>query len=140
MRSGGWRAAPGRLPDSWCERADVFGEAFITARTSALCYISRRRAEPESADVLAETPFENPHPTPQLQARPPPERVEWPVGAPPRPIHITQLYNRGVYAEILSAIDDNIRELDAVEAALARGESSVSSRWLRYGKASETIE
>ena len=116
-----WRAAPEAMPASWPEHGDVRGPAAEEARAQALRYISRRRTEPESAEVLASRPFEDPHPTPILAARQPSGRVPWPIGAPPRPIHIASLYYLGVYDEILEAVDGNTAEMDSAAAAIAGG-------------------
>ena len=80
-----WRAAPWAMPTAWPERLDVIGTPAEEARSAALRYVSRRRAEPESPDVLARQPFADPHPTPSMPAPPLPAAVEWPAGAPPTP-------------------------------------------------------
>ena len=61
-------------------------------REAVLPFISRRHARPELDEVLAARAF--PVPTPQVvrSARPVPIPVGWPVGAPPPPIRVQQLW------------------------------------------------
>ena len=128
-----WAAAPGRMPASWAEAADVCGAAAERERAAELRYISRRRAEPESAEKLARRAFENPHPVQDTMAVERPSVVQMPAGAPARPIRIEQLYNPGVYAEIREEIDAHA---DGIENGLADGKSW-GKRRTRVWKAEE---
>ncbi|KAL1520937.1 hypothetical protein AB1Y20_022497 [Prymnesium parvum] len=112
-----WRAAPEAIPVSWPERSDVAGERAREARTAALRYASRRRAEPEHRHVLSGEEFPVPHPPPTTAAAPDPGRVPWPTGAPQPPVHISQLYNPGVYASIRHFISVVAADLRAAEKA-----------------------
>jgi hypothetical protein len=105
LHTGYWRAAPHRMPEHWPERQDASGGRLEERLAADLPFLSRRRCEPEAAEVLARRQFPAPHAAPVLPARPA-EAVPWPAGAPPRPIHISQLYNPGVYAEIRQEIQD----------------------------------
>lgn len=102
---GAWRSAHGAIPGSWPEHEDVTGPLYQATRIAPLDYISRRRAEAADPAVLAATPMPTPSVTPATEPaedRPP---TPWPQGCPPRPIHISQLYNPGVYEEILGDVD-----------------------------------
>lgn len=100
-----WRAAPEAMPAHWQEAADVRGEAYETVRREPLAYLSRRRAEPEAASVLAARPMPRPSIAPVAPERTTYQRMQWPVGSPPRPVRAEQLWLDGVYDEILDAID-----------------------------------
>ena len=119
----GWRSAHDAMPAHWPERVDVIGERADAARRSELRYVSRRRSEPELAEVLARRPLPSPHPPPDLSARLRPGKVPWPAGAPPRPIRIAQLYHDGVYDDILSDMHAGAAQLRPAEAAAAAGET-----------------
>ena len=56
-----------------------------------------------------------PSPVALIRSDVPPSRpdVEWPAGCPPRPIKIHQLYNTGVYAEILRDVDMVVQQCHA---------------------------
>jgi len=120
----GWRSAHAAMPQHWPERADVVGERAAAARSGELRYVSRRRSEPEQPEVLARRPLPVPHPPPKLDAHKPSGEVPWPAGAPPRPIHISMLYNPGVYDNILSDTQAEAARLQPAEAAAAAGEAT----------------
>ena len=128
-----WRAAPGRMPAGWAETSDVVGEQAERARAAELRYISRRRAEPEAAEQLARRAFTDPHPVQATMAAERPQSVAMPEGAPQRPIHIAQLYNPGVYAEIKEEIDAHA---DGIELGLRSGKGWAKRR-TRVWKAAE---
>ncbi|KAL1508056.1 hypothetical protein AB1Y20_007652 [Prymnesium parvum] len=46
----------------------------------------------------------------------------WPAGAPPAPIHISQLYHAGVYEQIQAAIARVAAGLQAAEQVMEAGE------------------
>ena len=117
-----WRAAPASMPAHWPETADVLSGASSVARAAELPYISRRRAEPEDDETLAARPMEKPHVPPHLPARPLPEHVAWPAGAPARPIHISRLYHPGVYDDILAAIDSESKPYEEAFARIDGGD------------------
>jgi len=100
----GWRSVANELPAQWDETSDVGGEQWVLRSSQALRFISRRRAEPEAAEVLARRPMPKPHVPPLKPIVSSPELPDWPVGAPPRPIHISQLYHPGVYDDIQDAL------------------------------------
>ena len=92
---------------------------------AALRYVSRRRAEPEQKRVLASEELPSRRQHPERVARRRPERVEWPEGAPARPVRISQLFNEGGYTEV----QNKIREVAlSVREALAAGEGAAVSR------------
>ena len=119
-----WRAAPESMPAHWPERADVRGAGAEAARQEALRYVSRRRAESESAEVLAWEPMPQPHPDPEMAAQPLPLPTAWPEGAPARPISIHQLYLPGVYDEIRSTLVQHAQDVEAGFAKLDVGQSA----------------
>lgn len=92
-------------------------------KEATLPFISRRHAKPAAAEVLASTPF--PTPTPQVtrSARPVPELVGWPAGAPPRPIRVQQLWSLDGTGGELTVADmrDCVRRGSAALMALAAG-------------------
>lgn len=92
---GEWVAAPEAMPIDWPERCDVVGGRSDDARRAALRYVSRRRAKPEPEELLVNESLPSPRPPPSLQPKEIRERVDWPEGAPPRPISIDQLYLPG---------------------------------------------
>ena len=102
----GWRSAHDAIPTHWPEREDVMGERYARVRADPLPYISRRRAEPESAEVLARRPMPQPVAPPTTAPKPPRPPTAWPEGCPPRPIRIAQLYHDGVYADIMADVDE----------------------------------
>ena len=57
----GWRSVADELPAQWDETNDVCGEQWALRSSEALRFISRRRAEPEAAEVLARKPMPKPH-------------------------------------------------------------------------------
>jgi len=116
-----WRSAPDAIPAAWPERLDVAGERARAARTAALRYVSRRRAEPESSRVLSSEELPVPHPPPSTVAAPDPSQVPWPKGAPARPVRIEQLYNPGVYIAIRRFIQVIASDLRAAEDAARAG-------------------
>jgi hypothetical protein len=103
LQHGEWRSAPLLMPSHWPERQDATGPDLEAALAQELPYLSRRRCEPEAADVLVRRQLPEPHRVPALAARPA-EEVGWPDGAPPRPIHISQLYHPGIYSEIRAEV------------------------------------
>ena len=96
---GDWLSAPRDIPLSWPERMGVFGEACMKAREEALRYLSRRRAEPESPVelVLRPLPLDGPPSLTRATESSRPAGGLWPVAAPPRPVHISQLFLPGAY-------------------------------------------
>lgn len=95
---------PQAMPLRWPEAAEVTKEEVAAARLDSLRYLSRRRALPENPAVLFATllpSMDEPPTLPQPPITPP---VGWPADAPPPPIHISQLYNRGVYDQIKQRI------------------------------------
>ena len=100
----GWRSVANELPAQWDETSDVCGEQWALRSSQALRFISRRRAEPEAAEVLARRPMPKPHVPPLKPIVSSPELPDWPANTPPRPIHISQLYNPGVYSDIQDAL------------------------------------
>ena len=121
-----WRSAADELPAQWDETNDVQGEQWALRSTEALRFISRRRAEPEAAEVLARRPMPKPHVQHHLPKVSPIELPDWPVGAPPRPIHISQLYNPGVYDDILQAVAEVADDMAEAELRLRCGAQSVT--------------
>ncbi|KAL3912565.1 MAG: hypothetical protein SGPRY_008297 [Prymnesium sp.] len=122
--SRGWRASVEAMPAGWDERNDVFGERATQERSRELRrYVSR--AEPEGQDELAlrELPRRRQHPDLKAKARR--ERVQWPEGAPARPIAIRQLYNGGVYERVLAKVREEAR---SVREAIAEGEGFVAAK------------
>jgi hypothetical protein len=103
LRSGEWRAAPQLMPAYWPEREDAQGQRVELALTAELPFLSRRRCEPEDAEVLARRSLPAPHVVPVTTPKPA-AQVEWPAEAPPRPIHVSQLYHPGIYAEIKEVV------------------------------------
>ena len=110
-----WSSAPDAIPSSWDEATDVRGELVERARTRPLEYLSRRRAEPESPEVLARRPLPRPSAAPATQVARRFGRYDFPPSCPPRPIHIAQLHLDGVHEEIRLAIR-------AVQAACMLGQ------------------
>ena len=106
LPAGGWRSAPDALPQQWDEASDVTGAQWELRRSESLRFISRRRAEPEAAEVLARKPLPVPHVPPDRPAIEVAEPRAWPAGAPSRPIHISQLYHPGIYSDIVKAVDE----------------------------------
>ena len=102
---GRWRSAHGAMPASWPEHEDVVGPLYQATRIAPLDYISRRRAEAADPAVLAATPMPTPSVTPVTEPAEDRLPTPWPQGCPPRPIHISQLYNPGVYEQILGDVD-----------------------------------
>ena len=90
VAAGGSRGT--RLPDDWSERARAHESQVSGEREAVLPFISRRHARPELDEVLVARAF--PVPTPQVvrSARPVSIPVGWPVGAPPPPIRVQQLW------------------------------------------------
>ena len=100
-----FRSVTELLPDSWPEKADVSGERAGVERAAALRHLSRRRREPEREQALARKPLPKPMAAPQTEFVELEQRG-WPEGAPPRPIHISQLWLSDVYArDIYPAIE-----------------------------------
>lgn len=98
------RSAPGRIPASWPEAVDIQSTHVDQARSHALKYISRRRSVAERAEVLFQRQMPKTDERPRTSAQHKQARVEWPVGAPPRPIRIDQLFFDGAYARLQAAI------------------------------------
>ena len=86
------RSVAEALPVSWSERARAHESQVEGERDAALRFISRRHAHSESEEVLAARPFPVPTPKVARSARPVLTPVGWPVGAPPRPIRLQQLW------------------------------------------------
>ena len=101
----GWRSAHEAIPSAWPEKEDVQGEAFETVRSAPLRFVSRRRAEPESAERLARQPLPRVGLPADTGQRAHYRAAKWPASAPPRPVRADQLWLEGVYDEILEAID-----------------------------------
>ena len=103
---GEWHSAPVSIPLTWKERSDVYGEAYDLARSAALRYLSRRRSEQEGPVELFRRalPMGLPPPQTGMEGSRASLRARWPAGAPPRPIHISQLYFPGKYEEVVSAL------------------------------------
>ena len=99
-----WRAAPDALPSHWDEREALNGQELATARADPLPFISRRRAEPESAEVLARRPLPMASVPVATEATSKYRCMDWPEGSPPRPVTAHQLWLDGVYEEIRDAI------------------------------------
>ena len=118
VRQRTWSAAPGDIPTAWEEAEDVLGERFAAAREVALQYVSRRRLEPESDGALLRRPMPEPCPGVKTEKREERRRVEWPAGAPPRPIHASQLFMGTAFAELCNDVER------AVEAC--------GGRWPRF--------
>ena len=119
--SPAWRAMPLAMPAHWEERLHLAGEQWARRRDEQLRFISRRRAEPELAEVLAHRPMPSPHVVPDLPAVAVQQAAGWPRGAPARPIHISQLYNVGIYAQIRAEICEAADEVAAAELSLRCG-------------------
>ena len=79
-------------------------ELFHANRSSALRYVSRRRADAEPAEELASRPLPEPAPPPRTERPAPETRVGWPPGAPARPIRVDQLFFPGVYQKVMQAV------------------------------------
>ena len=102
----GWQSCPLAMPEAWDERADVAGEQWERRSAEALRFISRRRAEPEHAEVLAHRPLPTPHVPPDMPVVEPQFQPNWPAGAPARPVRVHQLYYEGIYDEILEMVGE----------------------------------
>lgn len=118
----------GLLPEDWPEKQVAQGERTRQERTAALRYLSRRRAEAESAEELKgrqlPTMGEPPLlPKPQQPCQP----VEWPAGAPQPPISIDQLFHQGVYARIQTHIEQVMEDMRRLEEAAERGQQQRSA-------------
>ena len=100
----GWKSAHNSLPPHWDESADAVASRVSDARADPLQFISRRRAEPELADELAERHLPCPTVAVHTEAAPAYSTVAPAPSWPPRPIAAHQLWLDGVYAEILDAI------------------------------------
>ena len=79
----GWRSVANELPAQWDETSDVCGEQWALRSSQALRFISRRRAEPEAAEVLARRPMPKPHVPPLKPIVSSPELPDWPANTPP---------------------------------------------------------
>ena len=101
----GWRSGHRLIPSGWHEHADVEGAAYQEARRHPLNYVSRRRAEPEADAELQHRPMPQPSVAPATRASTTYGPVAWPHSCPPRPIHISQLFDEGVYGTILESVD-----------------------------------
>ena len=101
-----WRSAHTELPSGWIEKEALDGSGLAEARAAPLQFVSRRRAEPELSETLAARPLPTPSVRVASAQRTFYSRVEWPTGCPPRPIAAFQLYEDGVYDDILAAIAD----------------------------------
>ncbi|KAL3895703.1 MAG: hypothetical protein SGPRY_013449 [Prymnesium sp.] len=117
-----WMAAPDAMPHSWPERDEWRGRPAREAAAAELRYISSRRAEPESGDQLAREAM--PKPTVPLSTRAQPACVDvsWPDGAPLPPVSIDQLFEPGVYDELLRSIGEAAASLGVSEECVQRGE------------------
>ena len=127
------------MPAVWDERADVEGEQWQMRSAEALRFISRRRAEPEHAEVLAHTPLPTPHVPPDMPVVEPAFQPDWPVGAPARPIRIEQLYNEGIYNEIIGAVGEIAGDIAEAELRVRCGvqQSPMRKRDTRVWRAVE---
>ena len=112
----GWRSAHGAIPQHWPEHEDVTGELYQQVRCEPLPFISRRRAEAADPEELATRPMPQPTVTPQTAACHSYAPTPWPLGCPPRPIHVSQLYYPGVYDSILKDIDEAVAACQVGEA------------------------
>lgn len=119
--SPNWCAAVDAMPEAWPEKQYAQGEALPTALAAEIGFVSRRRAEAEDEERLARRPL--PHRTREVDL---PERrlehEEWPAGAPPPPIQVSQLFHAGVYERVLEAIQRVASGLLVAEHAAAAGE------------------
>ena len=75
--------------------------------------------------MLARRPMPKPHLVPDLPAAEVQQDAHWPLGAPPRPIHISQLYNVGIYDEIRREICEAADDVAESELSLRCGEEHV---------------
>ena len=111
------------LPTDWEERARASEANVAEARSHEIPFMSRRRARPEAAEVLAGMPF--PVATPPVQRAAAPVVVPrgWPVGAPPRPVRRQQLWGLdGTEGErTVEEQDTWMRRASAAVAALEAG-------------------
>ena len=123
-----WRSTPLAMPTAWDERSDVSGEQWAMRKAEKLRFISRRRAEPEAAEVLARRPLPTPHVPKSVAAFAQQGFIGWPAGAPPRPIHISQLYYSGVYDEIMAVVDEVAGGVAEAELNVRCGAPSVTMR------------
>jgi hypothetical protein len=126
-----WQAAPEKMPLCWAERADAV-ERLEAARSTELAFISRRRAEAADGEDLVLRPIPQPHARVERPARGRRPSVPWPAGAPPRPIHIRQLYFHGIYAEIREEL---MAHSAGIAAALQRQGTVVPKRAARIWRA-----
>ena len=103
-----WESAPDAVPAAWPEASALTADALSPQLATPLRYISHRRAEPERPAALAnrELPIIS---IPSTLPRPP-TIPTWPPGAPPPPVTAWQLWNPGVYDEIL--VDIALRARD----------------------------
>ena len=100
-----WQSAHDELPAAWPESEDVQSAHVSQARSTTLGFISRRRAAPELAEVLARRPLPHPYRMVYADVNVTYERAApWPTGWPPRPIAAEQVWLDGVYADMLEAI------------------------------------
>ena len=100
-----WQSAHESLPSQWLERTDVVAEHVGVARETPLPFVSRRRAMPESAEVLAKRPLPRPSRMVDSAAKPYYQACEsWPHSWPPRPVKAEQVWLDGVYDDMLEAI------------------------------------
>ena len=125
-----WHAGTSRLPADWPERQFVEGDTLQDARSAELRYTSRRRAEAESDDALTARPLPKPPPSPTEPRRQQAPRQEWPADAPPRPIHIRDTYNPGVYdGEIMPAVRAAQADCKRLEAGGQSGKRRDDRVW-----------
>lgn len=119
------------MPVGWDERVDVLAERAQQERSAALrYYISCRRAEPETASVLASEELPCRRQRLKREGKRTPARVQWSDGAPKRPIEIHHFYNEGVYAELQRKIEEVAR---GAREAVEGGEENTAARGCRVG-------
>ena len=116
-----WSASPDLIPKHWEEAADAEGDRFEERRHAALKYVSRRRMEAESPEVLLARPLPAPSIPPDTQAQEHHPQVPWPAEAPQRPIRVEQLM-----PETLGAF------CEALDEAVASCSASEGTQWKRF--------
>ena len=115
-RGSTWACTVDTLPTDWVEAISLADGKLEAAQERRIPYVSRRRALPETADVLLWEPF--PDPTPGVQAGAKQlGAVPWPEGAPPRPVTLTQLCKEAFLREYDELLGDAALAVAVLESA-----------------------
>ena len=115
MREREWTCTVSTLPKDWGEAVSLTDGKLEAARQQQLPYVSRRRAAPECAGNLLSEPLPEPTPGVKTQARHL-QHVQWPEGAPLRPITLTQLCKESFLREYDELLGDAALAIAVLEA------------------------